>query len=524
MRLYKLSSYPVSLSWDEVAIGYNAYSIAQTGKDEYGKKFPLLFKSFNDFKLPGYIYTDSIFVKFLGLSEFSVRLPSALFGTIAVALIFIITNELAKNFKLIKFEMTYLSSFLLAISPWHIQVSRAAFEANLALTIVLAGVIALLKGFKSKLSALLSMPILSLSVYFYYSARIFVPVILVVTYFLFRNEISKNLKYFLVSLMLAFLISLPLFSQIATAEGLKRVKEVSIFSQEKLIVDYVKTREIANNNLLADLFLNRRIPTITEALHNYLSHFSFGFLFFGDDPNARHRSAFHGNLYLFELPLILIGLYKLLKFPSHKIKYFLLVWLLVAPIPAAISQDSPHGLRALLMLPMLVILSSIGVYSLAQNFKVKLILVMAILIFFINYLFSYYLLYPQRDNLSWAYGYKQMLTKVSEVENNYERIIVSGYYWKPYIFYLFYHQVDPQYYFTNNQESIGKYRFGTTGWDSGGKDISDEDLDILKLGKTLIAISPIEYNGLQRKGNFQINSKIFDFSSRKEIFLIGEWR
>src|SRR3990167_7573491 len=80
LRLYELDSYPVSLSWDEVAIGYNAYSIAQTGADEYSIKWPILFKSFNDYKLPGYIYLDSIFVKFLGLSGFTVRLPSALLG------------------------------------------------------------------------------------------------------------------------------------------------------------------------------------------------------------------------------------------------------------------------------------------------------------------------------------------------------------------------------------------------------------------------------------------------------------
>src|SRR3989344_3038162 len=84
LRFYKLGSFPVSLYWDEAANGYNAYSIVKTKSDEYGTKLPLLFKSFNDYKLPGYIYTDAIVVKLLGLSEFSVRLPSALFGTLTV--------------------------------------------------------------------------------------------------------------------------------------------------------------------------------------------------------------------------------------------------------------------------------------------------------------------------------------------------------------------------------------------------------------------------------------------------------
>src|SRR3990167_5608828 len=94
LRLYKLNSYPVSLSWDEVAIGYNAYSISQTGADEYAAKWPLLFKSFNDYKLPGYIYTDALFIKLFGLSEFMVRLPSAIFGIIAVVTIYFLAKKL----------------------------------------------------------------------------------------------------------------------------------------------------------------------------------------------------------------------------------------------------------------------------------------------------------------------------------------------------------------------------------------------------------------------------------------------
>ncbi len=38
LRLYKLGVVPGSMNADEAAIGYNAYSILKTGKDEYGKK------------------------------------------------------------------------------------------------------------------------------------------------------------------------------------------------------------------------------------------------------------------------------------------------------------------------------------------------------------------------------------------------------------------------------------------------------------------------------------------------------
>lgn len=56
LRFYQLGETPVALNIDEVAIGYNAYSILQTGKDEFGKVLPVVFRSYDDFKPPLLIY------------------------------------------------------------------------------------------------------------------------------------------------------------------------------------------------------------------------------------------------------------------------------------------------------------------------------------------------------------------------------------------------------------------------------------------------------------------------------------
>jgi len=79
LRVIKLSDIPASLSHDEVAIGYNAWSILKTGRDEYGVKFPLLFRSFDDYKLPGYVYLTAFSEFIFGLTPFAVRFPSAFF-------------------------------------------------------------------------------------------------------------------------------------------------------------------------------------------------------------------------------------------------------------------------------------------------------------------------------------------------------------------------------------------------------------------------------------------------------------
>ncbi|MBU1127337.1 hypothetical protein KKF11_03250, partial [Patescibacteria group bacterium] len=52
LRLWGLNHYPVGLNADEAAIGYNAYSLIETGLDEHGNAWPIHFKSFGDYK-PG---------------------------------------------------------------------------------------------------------------------------------------------------------------------------------------------------------------------------------------------------------------------------------------------------------------------------------------------------------------------------------------------------------------------------------------------------------------------------------------
>lgn len=516
LRFYKLASFPVSLSWDEAAIGYDAFSIAKTGHDQYGKKFPILFQSFNDYKLPGYIYVDSIFVKAFDLSEFWVRFPSAIFGTFAVFLIYLLFSKILDR------KIALSTSFLMAISPWHLQFSRAAFESNAALTIVLLGLTLIFYGFKNKISALLSIPALSLSLYFYYSPRIFAPLILIIIALVYKDKIAKNLKYFLAGTFTAGLILIPIALMTLSAQGLKRVQEVSIFTDRSIIEPYVLAKA-SSQNPLAGIFLNRRIPLAFETLHDYFSHFSPGFLFFGDDPNPRHRSVFHGNLYTFEMPLLALGLWALLK-RKEKSKLFILSWLLIAPIPAGLAREFPHGLRALLMLPAVLTLSGIGLTVALKLRFAKFMIPLALAIFVINYLFTYYIVYPKTSGSAWAYGYKQAFSQTSVLDSSYDRIIFTGSYWKPYIFYLFYNKIDPDTFAKNRSETkIGKYRFGVAAWD-GGKNLDLDAIEGLKSAKTLLVVSPQELVNLNSNEKFTILKTIYDYSGKAEVFKIGKWQ
>src|SRR3990167_10874100 len=97
LRIYKISEIPASLSPDEAALGYNAYSFLKTGADEHGKFFPLALQSFGDWKLPVYPYSAVLSVAVLGLTETAIRLPSVLAGTIGIVLIYFISLSFFKK-------------------------------------------------------------------------------------------------------------------------------------------------------------------------------------------------------------------------------------------------------------------------------------------------------------------------------------------------------------------------------------------------------------------------------------------
>src|SRR3989344_7563466 len=119
LRFLFLGPNPPSLTWDETAWGYSAYSIGIDGKDEFGKFLPLTYiESFGDFKPPMYMYLSVLSIKFFGLNEFSVRFASAFFGVLSVLITYYLVHEI---FSKKHINLALLSAFVLAISPWHIM-------------------------------------------------------------------------------------------------------------------------------------------------------------------------------------------------------------------------------------------------------------------------------------------------------------------------------------------------------------------------------------------------------------------
>ncbi len=229
LRFWKLDKYPVSLNWDEVSHGYNAYSILKTGKDEWGATLPAIFRAFGDYKLPVYIYLTIIPVFLFGLNAFAVRFISALAGVIAIPLIYLLANKLflseakPREARALwgQFNVGHLAAFLLAITPWHFFISRPALEANLALTLILAGAYFFLRGLDNPKFYLPSAICYALSIHTYNTARVFVPLMLIASFFIYRKKIQHGPSILIALLIMAASLALVLL-QVLSGSGTAR--------------------------------------------------------------------------------------------------------------------------------------------------------------------------------------------------------------------------------------------------------------------------------------------------------------
>ncbi len=442
LRIYKLGENPPSLYWDEASLGYNAYTIATSLHDEHGEFLPLArFIAFGDYKPPGYIYAAVPAILIFGLNEFAVRFPSMLAGLLMVIVTYYLTKELFGNKKI-----ALLASLALAVSPWAIQFSRAAFEANLAAFFNLFGVYLFLISRKKSWLIFPSVIFFVLSFYTFNANRIIAPLLLFGLSFIYWRVMLENKKWVLISIIVSFVMLIPSFSYLQSPESKLRFQEVSIFNNLEPI--RVSNERILNdgNSFWGKIIHNRRLLFASDFLKHYFDNFSGRFLFTHGDVNPRLAVQTMGQLYIWDMPFLLLGIYWLIKRKEKNLPV-LILWMLIAPIPAATARETPHALRMFSILPTFQIVIAYGLYHLSlkikERFNLKSAYLLPVICLFLSfnifyYLHNYYIHYPRDFSGEWQYGYKQMVNFVLEKEKNYDQIYVTNSLGRPYIYFALY--------------------------------------------------------------------------------------
>lgn len=508
LRIYKIDIAPPSLSWDEAAVGYNAWTIANFGKDEYGKFFPAFFKSFGDDKHPVHVYLTAISVKFLGLSEFSTRLPSAFFGILNVLLVFALAKLMFSSETLGLF-----AAFFLAISPYNIHFSRFNHEANFALFFFMLGLFLFYKAIKIS-GKFLPWSVVSFGISFitYHPSKIMVPLTLILLIGLYGKQIIKDKTNLVWAVLIAATFSLLVVFNLELLGG-ARIRQTAFGRNE---IEKTKFFQVTRNELLGRLNI---------VLIQYSWLVSPHYLFLSGDKNPRLSDQATGQFYKPDVLFLLLGaVYLILKRSKEGI--MLLAWALIAPLPSALVGEAPHGARGMFMMGSWHLVAAWGFYLLFNWFKKPLlkmgftvVITVILLLFLSNYLKYYYNVYIKKNAIDWQYGMKQIVEFI-KIHPEYEQVYMTDIRSQPYTFFLFYLKTPlPDYLNTvvyNRSESksfstvsyFDKYYFG--GWDP---------IESLPTQGVLYVLSPSQYDGLRRKADFSVK-QVISYPDRGDAFYL----
>ncbi|MFZ5376494.1 MAG: ArnT family glycosyltransferase [Patescibacteria group bacterium] len=440
LRFYKLGQIPVSLYWDEAAMLVDAKTLSQTGKDMHNLPFfQTMFLSYGDYKLPIYIWLATFSVKLFGVSNLALRLPSALAGLGSVAIAGVLAQNLfetrhlllknnkdssEKSLKL----LSLISMIVMAISPWSLTFSRTGFEGHLAQFFLSVSVLFLVRK-KTPQNVLFSIIFGSLATYTYFSVRYVWPVLsLFSLVFIHKQNWKKDILLTIASLLLFSLSLIPMTKSPFYQDSNRfRLSTTSILNKNDWPVVVNQYRQDAGNHFYHKFIFNKYTLIGKELIENYSDHLNLSYIFIYGDTNLRHGTSQHGLfLWPFILPF-LAGLYFLAKERLREF-LFIIVWWLIALLPASVPDTTPHALRSLNALMPLCLIISFGFYRLAQDFLSKkrliilaggLIWIFITTIFSLSYLSFYYRIYPQLSASSWQNGYdklaKQLLSKNDQV-------------------------------------------------------------------------------------------------------------
>lgn len=442
VRFWKLGETPKGFYLDEAALGYNALSIMETGKDEYGMSYPILFRSFGDFKAPIYTYLLIPIYKILGVSVWSTRVLSAITGGLIIWIGFWIVKNLSKNINL-----ALIVGLFLAISPWQIIFSRTSYETNVSLLFLMLMIWSFYKSRQNKKWLLVTAITGGLSFLTYHSERVIVPLLLGGLIIKYKNEIftQKNRKILVISILAGLILILPTVKLMTTPGFLSRLNSLSILSNKVkkpwgFNQDLEGGKKVFFNNLL--------ILKSREFLSLYVSYFSPRYLFELGDPGPRSSYPDLGPFWWWQLPFWIVGvgwLFKKTNKNEKELKFLVILMLTISPIPASITRDPFSSIRALPLAFPLIILAAVGLNAFLKKSKV---LSLLFLILAITWSLgkSYLSIFKFNDyfrGYAWEEGVEEM---VGKIKNESLPIVVDNARGEIYSQILFFTQADPKNY------------------------------------------------------------------------------
>ncbi len=428
LRVYKLDSIPYGFHVDEVKVGWNAYSILKSGKDDKGNFMPLYYDSFGDFRPTGLIYLTIPSIAILGNTVFAVRFPFALIGALTTIAIYLLTGII---FNKEDSKLSLVSATMIAFNPWHIITSRATSESIVAVFLTILGIYFFLNIFKKNnfRNLFLSSSFLILAYYFYHNVRVLIPIFLFIIIFFYYFILERKIK---IKQILVFLIVTSVAAVIfLSPESRARASQVSLKSDFNVLYEITKMPAEAGSGhvLMARTFHNKYASYSRRFMEEYREYFSSSFLLGDVGKPIRYSVPYVGLFTYIEIFLVISGIF----FVSQK-KTLLLIFslLLASPIVAALTiEDTPNIQRSILMIPFMVIIAALGYFEVSKlQHKWEKMSYLITILYFLNFVyFAHMYLVHQKMSIAAYYrngGNIELINKLNLIGNNYDKIVISN--------------------------------------------------------------------------------------------------
>jgi len=516
-RFYRLGQIPTGISDDEADKGYDAYALLKTGKDQWGERTPLIsFKGFGDNRSPFYTYSILPFLPVFDLTGQTVRIPSALAGSLTILVVYGIGVLLFK-----KRSVGLLAAFFLSINPWHIGMSRMAMESTIGVFFFSLGFLLYLLKEKERIFLFLTALSFALTFYIYPGYVIGTPVFIFLLFLSDRKRMVGNKKELFQSFLvlgLFLLVVAPMVVHLGGSSAGVRVSQVNITNDSGVIDLVNEKRGICSSSfpsVLCRAVFNKYSAFMWVFFTNIFNHFSPTLLLKDGTATQYSILPLRGLLLSIEWLLFLVGAFVLLK---KKTPYspVLLLYLFVAAIPDSVTGGGHYG-RFFISMPFWQLIAAYGVSEVAARAKkVSWVFVPVLLLGLVEFLFfevEYLTFFPYRYSQYAHFGYKELMEKVQTEKSSYDEIYISSRIndTKQYIFYLFYTKYDPQVFQSGNgvEKTVEQ-----NGWIRVGKIDTihfipsfPNSFDTADSGKKVLLIgAPSEFPGPDIRTQFEIKN------------------
>lgn len=446
LRLWQLGNIPAGVTNDEMGYIYNSYSIAKTGKNIFGELLPFLTwvnrGGFPFLPIPTYIPVP--FFWLFGLSATVGRLPSALLGILDVFFLYIFVKQIFN-----RPSLALLSAFFLTISPWHLHLSRSAYDPNFSLFFYLFGIVIFIYEIRKQKLPLFSSLAFLLAIFSYRGMNIiFLPLVAILIWYGIKVLKMSRMQLITFSIGMS-LIVLSLFSIIAINGKAYLVAEGSLLNKPGIQEEIdMQIREAQGPIFIRRLFLNKPTYIISKLRENYIKAYSPEFLFLYTEPNKIYSIWSRGRIYFLDLILIILGIPYLYKINRNGV-LLVSILVLIGGLPGVIG-GLPYSARNFFLSALFPILSAGGVlFSIHyfSNIRLKqmtiVVLILSFAYVFGSYLFDYYGRYALYGAEPWFKSLKDISYKVLENRQKYNRVIVGTSSFVDLLQYAFYAKINP---------------------------------------------------------------------------------